>query len=275
MKLNMKFQHFTERWAYRESRIVVVVLSVIFAVLAFYFWTFPWLASQPQSNWGVFGDYFGGVLNPLLGCINMFLVIQALTLQRQGSMEAALFELMRQREEIVKSFTYNGQTGISATCDAYKESVNHQRPLYSMPSVSKNGASGPEYEAIERIKQKEIKSEFDRLGKVMPQIFTLLCIVELIGRARLPKDSKGFYGRLVRYLLRDEELKLCLLYFLLVDKNHDNLVNASRLFEELTLDPQDILQTNPADVRHRFGITVSEQKIVSKRSPDEVCSIEN
>lgn len=55
---------------------------VIVIVLANYFLTFPSVRSSDQAVWGQFGDYFGGVLNPILSFFALIAVL--LSLRSQG-----------------------------------------------------------------------------------------------------------------------------------------------------------------------------------------------
>ena len=41
--------------------------------------------SQKTDVWGQFGDYVGGVLNPILSFISIYLLISSLSLQRQAN----------------------------------------------------------------------------------------------------------------------------------------------------------------------------------------------
>ncbi|EGH8510155.1 hypothetical protein IFE76_003946 [Salmonella enterica] len=78
------------------------ILSVLltFAVLLSYWWEF---GTRPLSdsveNWGQFGDYIGGVLNPSLAFISVVLVCVTLySTSKQSSVqsfESVLFELLR------------------------------------------------------------------------------------------------------------------------------------------------------------------------------------
>ena len=58
---------------------VVAVVCAAFAAIAlgFYAWTFygRWPPSDDPQHWGVFGDYVGGVLNPLFAVVNITVVV--------------------------------------------------------------------------------------------------------------------------------------------------------------------------------------------------------
>ncbi|MFN0216883.1 MAG: hypothetical protein ACKVT2_21715 [Saprospiraceae bacterium] len=54
---------------------VFIIIIVIIASIGLYTWNFwGYSLSNNPDNWGVAGDYFGGVLNPLLGVTNILLL---------------------------------------------------------------------------------------------------------------------------------------------------------------------------------------------------------
>jgi len=61
------------------------VLAGVFALLTFsiYVVNFGSSLSSDRDDWGVFGDYLGGVLNPVIGLVTVFLVLINVRLQRQ------------------------------------------------------------------------------------------------------------------------------------------------------------------------------------------------
>jgi hypothetical protein len=46
----------------------------MFIILACYKYTFPNGLVYDRGDWGTFGDYFGGVLNPIIGVVNIYLL---------------------------------------------------------------------------------------------------------------------------------------------------------------------------------------------------------
>lgn len=64
-----------------------ISVLLIASVWGFYYFNFGINGTLSQSSevWGQFGDYVGGVVNPLLGFITIYLLIQSLTLQREAN----------------------------------------------------------------------------------------------------------------------------------------------------------------------------------------------
>jgi len=66
-------------WVNRNKNLLIIGLTVLFIILfspiLFYFlnfWKNP--VSENPSDWGVFGDYIGGVLNPVISLISLVLL---------------------------------------------------------------------------------------------------------------------------------------------------------------------------------------------------------
>ncbi|MDO5357443.1 MAG: putative phage abortive infection protein [Conchiformibius sp.] len=81
----------------------VITFFIICIPIGFYI-TFFWNTSisQDAGNWGTFGDYFGGTLNPILGFISFMALLYTIKLQRD-SIELQNQELQATREELAKS----------------------------------------------------------------------------------------------------------------------------------------------------------------------------
>jgi len=61
----------------QERNLLYILTLILLIVSGMYFYNFfSFKLSKIVSDWGNFGDYFGGVLNPLLTCILIYLVIK-------------------------------------------------------------------------------------------------------------------------------------------------------------------------------------------------------
>lgn len=85
----------------RDSQLyiwLILLFVSIVVVTGFYIWNFSSHAvSNSPADWGALGDYFGGVLNPLISIFTMFFLIKTYFTQRkelEGS-EALNREQMR------------------------------------------------------------------------------------------------------------------------------------------------------------------------------------
>lgn len=77
------------------------VLAGVFALLTFaiYVVNFGSSLSSDRDDWGVFGDYLGGVLNPVIGLVTVFLVLINVRLQRQ-ELKNSLVEMRNSNEAL-------------------------------------------------------------------------------------------------------------------------------------------------------------------------------
>lgn len=70
--------------------------------LALYFFSFSGPLSQEQGTWGEFGDYMGGVVNPIVGLCTIWLLTVSLK-QNQIALQQAREELGLAREALEKT----------------------------------------------------------------------------------------------------------------------------------------------------------------------------
>lgn len=73
----------------------LIVGGIITIVLALYFSTFHVSVSVDNGDWGTFGDFFGGVLNPVIASFALYWLITSVNLQIQ--------ELKKTNEALVKT----------------------------------------------------------------------------------------------------------------------------------------------------------------------------
>lgn len=67
--------------------LIIIIIVIGSVILGFYFFQFHENLSDDNGKWGEFGDFFGGVMNPILGFINLFLLSTTLSLQIKSSRE--------------------------------------------------------------------------------------------------------------------------------------------------------------------------------------------
>ena len=88
----------------KHKNFIVLVLSILPLVpIGFYvayFYKNP--ISKSSENWGQFGDYMGGVINPIFGFISVILLIYTI-LQQQKALSLQEEELKATREELARS----------------------------------------------------------------------------------------------------------------------------------------------------------------------------
>lgn len=79
----------------------IVVVGISICLLFLYFKQFGSLGlSSDNGHWGTFGDYFGGVVNPIVGMLTVFLVLHSIRIQRK-ELRASLEELAKSNEALI------------------------------------------------------------------------------------------------------------------------------------------------------------------------------
>lgn len=73
----------------RYVRLIIAAAAVVVVVAGVYVYYFyfklGYLVSKSTDSWAQFGDYFGGVVNPLLSFFALICLIQSLSLQNQAN----------------------------------------------------------------------------------------------------------------------------------------------------------------------------------------------
>jgi len=58
------------------------LVTLILVVLGLYFGNFHYGLSDKNDDWGTFGDYFGGILNPVLAAFVLYWIVETYKLQK-------------------------------------------------------------------------------------------------------------------------------------------------------------------------------------------------
>lgn len=66
----------------RNHPFVLVICTLVLVVLGLYFGKFHYGLSDKNEVWGTFGDYFGGILNPVIAAFAFYLIAKTYELQK-------------------------------------------------------------------------------------------------------------------------------------------------------------------------------------------------
>ena len=77
MKNNNDSNNLDTRW------FVIALCLIALTILGFYFANFHGGLSSDNSVWGMFGDYVGGILNPLIAAFAFYLIAESYKLQKR------------------------------------------------------------------------------------------------------------------------------------------------------------------------------------------------
>jgi hypothetical protein len=129
------------------DRYIVAAMLAIFTVFISYIVNFYFKLNYTISNdtavWGQLGDYFGGLLNPILSFISVVLLIKSLRLQNEAN-EGLRKELINsEKTEKIRSFEtlfFNMINSQKVSFDSFKIEVNtttHDVIMYGVEAVIK------------------------------------------------------------------------------------------------------------------------------------------
>lgn len=165
---------------YNENKVLcifaIIVMFVFVAVLCIYFFKFvigiPVL-SDNKGDWGVFGDYMGGVLNPTFSAMSFIFLLYTIKLQldqiklsKIQQFESAFFLLLEQINKAADKILSKIDNKIDNKIDSEK---NPSNPLGKLYGEHKNDdKSYSEYK--ESLDKKSLDIKFDNLIKRLDTI---------------------------------------------------------------------------------------------------------
>lgn len=82
--------------------LLLIALILFLTAVGIYFWNFNNGFSTDKSEWGAFGDFLGGTLNPLFAFLSLFAILYTIKIQTQ-ELEYTREELQATKEELAKS----------------------------------------------------------------------------------------------------------------------------------------------------------------------------
>ena len=94
--------HFNYKSAFLLGLAAIVTIPSIY--LGYFYFKLGYRISSDTAVWGALGDYFGGVLNPILSFISIILLISSLTLQREANTDLRKEIKRNEKNEKFRSF---------------------------------------------------------------------------------------------------------------------------------------------------------------------------
>ena len=65
------------------KEVISVLCSIVLGVFVIYIYKFHYPLSETHADWGTFGDYFGGILNPVIAAFAFWLIAKTYELQKR------------------------------------------------------------------------------------------------------------------------------------------------------------------------------------------------
>ena len=193
------------------------------ALLALYFINFSGPLSDNADKWGAFGDFVGGVLNPIFGFLALIALLATFALQvrelrisakelknsanallaqnetlAKQSFEATFFQLLRLHNDIVGSIDLQSlDHGTTKGRDCFKVFMKRLDTL-----LNQAGARS-DYEAFLRTYDEFYIQHQHEIGHYFRLLYNIVKLVD-----RTPGLDKRFYTNMIRAQLSSAELML-------------------------------------------------------------------
>lgn len=203
----------------RLRRWVNFSIFTALVLISLYFLRFPTgYFSQAQDAWGQFGDYVGGILNPLFSLTALFALLhtiklqskelhestehlkassQALALQNEVLMrqqfETTFFQMLAFFSEVIRDMESPSNTkGRSCIRELYKSMLTQLRSSDSDETI--------------KAKYRHFHNQYNYL---LGHYFrTLYSIIKFVDKCLLSDEDKKFYTNIVRAQLSEHDLAL-------------------------------------------------------------------
>lgn len=178
--------------------IVVIAISLIITIVAIYISTFGVIRSFDQSIWGAFGDYFGGILNPVFALCAFLGVLWSLDVQikqlKQISVDKQGEEILLVVKDIDARIVELLGTKVG-TVDKEKVFIHHM-VAESERGVGVLGSSDAYTQFITAVRQPGSMLEAPT-RELRDQVVTMHSFL-----VRYPQSQNGHFAPIVEYYIR-------------------------------------------------------------------------
>lgn len=216
-----------------------VAALLILAMWLLYFYQFgyrvPSELSPKQEVWGQFGDFLGGVLNPVLTFITMMFLAGSLRLQAEANTQLIEDSRRNERIEKIRKFEiqfFNLIDLLKTNFDKLTITINDTN--YS----STKAVTEIENHLLEMIHEEKTKSELvdflinlDSNDDVFSATRTLSLLIQKIESQCLEEHKKEYYA-LLKGLLSHKFICLIIIYSNYFEWSHLKEIEKSGIFDE-------------------------------------------
>lgn len=227
-----------------------VAIILFLMTTSLYFYNFHGVFSNSKGDWGAFGDFIGGTLNPLFAFLSLIAIIYTISIQTQ-ELEYSREELKATKDELAKSA--DAQTKQSELFEMQNKSINQQtfENTFFKLLEHHNELIGVLYDEIEKdglgsifIKGNELIESLKRhnQGIIKTYFMTLYQILKFVDKQNEKfKDENSFdtkfYINIIRATLDDGVLSLLAIEGVIegFDKSK-MLIEKYELLEHLNID---------------------------------------
>lgn len=229
-------------WLERPLNIILIFAScLIVAVLLNYFSNFPLIRSTDQAIWGQFGDYFGGVLNPVLSffaLVGLLVTLKAQQLEgvraesrhQQQLFDTRLFQMLSLSHQAVAAIKYTRYNHVQKTRDEYE---GHRGVAYALIQLQEGYLYEAELEPndlYDRLSDEFGKWKAEYWSGVASYVESMLFILKYVfEETAASKDNKFALRAVFAQMSSDEKL---LLFYVMLFTSRQSILISNEIIEE-------------------------------------------
>lgn len=204
-------------WAEVKTFLLIAVFAIAVVLLA-YLARFHDGFSDSQADWGQFGDYIGGVLNPIFAFLSFIILVMALVFQSR-ELHASISELkestkaLNEQRAVLEKQTFENTyfqmlRRVSEIVDATK-AVNTNKlgqdafKHFADGLAHKSRNQNHDEKSVRNVYGSVVKSESASLGHYFRTLYHVFTFVD---RSTLSDSDKIIYANIARAQLSDYEL---------------------------------------------------------------------
>lgn len=218
--------------------VALVALLAISTVLYVYFSTFTGEKSISHEVWGQFGDYVGGLLNPLLSFLALVAILSTLYMQVNANhdmekrhseqiFDSRFFQLLSFNLEIANSTKIRNEyvDNASLWCEGHMAVSYVGNQFFERYLSNVRGCSSAEFEGV----RKEFVAWKRKYWPVVANYYeSIIFIIEFISRESSGDDAIRFYLSAVKAQMTPYEQEL-LFYVMLCSSDSCRFITALQM----------------------------------------------
>lgn len=181
------------------------LLVIAVTTVGFYLYMFHGGFSGRHGDWGEFGDYIGGVLNPVVALFALIVLVISLRQQARQfykqDLERAFFEMVRLHNDIVKDLDLRSITAKRVTVgrDCFRVFCDRLRKIYdTLQGFGTRERAVRAYDRFHKKHQHEVGHYFRNFYRIL----------KLVDKSDVDVTEKRNYAGILRAQLSSYELLL-------------------------------------------------------------------
>lgn len=249
----------------KEDSFLIYIISaaiLILFVVGIYALNFmDYVRSKNVSDWGVYGDYVGGVLSPILTFTSLILIAKTFKLQRQDlreqqedsrkqRFENVFFAMLNLHKNKIKEINGMGKTGHNFFVSLNDVIISSIKRLETDPQLEKQ----VRLICFEQLITPQLNRYFSNL----------ITIIKYIMQQKFDEEYKSLFISLLILNLTHDEMSI-MLYRFLYYKTDSKFLEESNFFEKLYFGDHYSDETEPNIIKLFNSLLVPHYKISSGR----------